>query len=170
MKVIGHLISFDHNVWQNGIAISDEDAQKMVAQKVERWEVKVNGINHGNCSIMKDKGGHFILTNKEKMKACNIKMDVDLILEFEPNLSKLGVEHPDCLLQVFDSNPEVKSYFEKLTPGKQRALIYIVAKVKSPEAKMKKAMAIGHHLIEEKGVLDFKLLNEMIKKYNKGFV
>jgi len=67
---------------------------------------------------------------------------------------------------MMEQEPEAKLVFDKLTPGKQRTLIYIVNKVKNPESRMKKAQAISHHLKVCQSNLDFKQLNELIKYYN----
>ena len=66
-----------------------------------------------------------------------------------------------------DQDEEGATYFKRLTPGKQRMMVYTVTKVKNPESKMKKALAIIHHLKLAKGKLDYKQLNELIKYYNK---
>jgi len=65
-----------------------------------------------------------------------------------------------------DQDEEGNAFFRSLTPGKQRSLIYIVTTVKNPESRMKKSLAIIHHLKLAKGKLDFRQLNTWIKYYN----
>ncbi len=60
-------------------------------------------------------------------------------------------------------------YFYKLTPGKQRTLIYLVSNLKSTDARIRKALGIIEQLKEYLGELDFKLLNEKFKEVNYRF-
>ena len=53
--------------------------------------------------------------------------------------------------------------FHNLTPGKQRNLIYIVAKPKSQDIRIRKAIVIIEYLKSSGGTIDFKELNEALK-------
>ena len=54
-------------------------------------------------------------------------------------------------------------YFHALTPGKQRALIYQVAKPKREATRLRKAVGILDYLKSVRGKLDFKELNEFVR-------
>ena len=54
-----------------------------------------------------------------------------------------------------------------LTPGKKRTLLYLVGNVKNSDSRIRKSLAIADHLTVNKGQIDFKLLNEAFKAYNK---
>jgi uncharacterized protein YdeI (YjbR/CyaY-like superfamily) len=58
-------------------------------------------------------------------------------------------------------------HFHALTPGKQRSLIYLVLKIKSEDARIRKALGIVEHLVEFNGELDFRALNEKFKEINQ---
>ena len=81
--------------------------------------------------------------------------------------SKYGVDMPEELQAALDQDPLAMEFFDLLTPGKQRNLIYLVNKVKNTNSRINKALAIIDHLTEMQGKLDFKLLNEKIKEYNQ---
>ena len=74
---------------------------------------------------------------------------------------------PEEFELVIFGDEEAAYYFESLTPGKQRSLIYLVGKIKSSDIKINRAMAIAEHLKEVKGQLEYKALNDTIKKYNQ---
>jgi uncharacterized protein YdeI (YjbR/CyaY-like superfamily) len=81
--------------------------------------------------------------------------------------SKYGMPMPDEFQEVLYQEPDASKYFHELTAGKQRSLLYIVGKVKNTESRIKKSLAIADHLVANKGKLDFKMLNEAFKEYNK---
>ena len=60
-----------------------------------------------------------------------------------------------------------KAFFDALTPGKKRTLIYLVANVKNVDSQLRKGMAILDHLKEANGKIDFKQVNQKIKEYNR---
>ncbi|HEY9116741.1 MAG TPA: hypothetical protein VIN11_02880, partial [Roseivirga sp.] len=71
-------------------------------------------------------------------------------------------------LQVMLDQDEVGSkYFHALTPGKQRSLIHLVAKVKNIDKQINKSLAIIEHLKEVQGRINSELLMAKIKEYNQ---
>lgn len=46
-------------------------------------------------------------------------------------------------------------------------MIHLVNKIKNTDIKITRAMAIAHHLMETKGNIEFKQLNETIKEFNQ---
>jgi uncharacterized protein YdeI (YjbR/CyaY-like superfamily) len=69
---------------------------------------------------------------------------------------------------VIFGDENVFHYFKALTPGKQRNLIHLVNKIKNPDIKINRSMAIAKHLLETNGVLEFKQLNETIKAFHQN--
>jgi len=68
---------------------------------------------------------------------------------------------------LLEQDDEGRIFFEKLTPGKKRSLVYLVGKVKNIDSQLNKGLAILDHLKSVEGKLDFKKLNELIKDYNQ---
>ncbi len=115
---------------------------------------------------MKAQDYWFILVNKAIMEKLGLTQNVDVKVELEKDHSTYGLEMPDELQVLFEQDEDAYSYFKNLTMGKQRSLIYIVGKYKSSDSRLRKALAIAHHLKEVQGNLDYKLLNSTIKFYN----
>ncbi|MEQ9302344.1 MAG: YdeI/OmpD-associated family protein, partial [Marinoscillum sp.] len=90
----------------------------------------------------------------------------EISVTIEKDHSEFGHEVPESFQVLLDQDEAGRSFFEELTKGKQRSLIYIVKKVKNIDSQLAKGLAIMHHLKEAKGELDFKRLNELIKEYN----
>ena len=89
-------------------------------------------------------------------------------VKLQKDTSQYGIPMPEELQIAMDQEEGAFAYFEALTVGKQRTLIYLVSKVKNTDSRIKKGLAIAFHLAESKGNLDFKRLNELIKHYNNN--
>jgi len=109
---------------------------------------------------------YFILVNKAIRDELGLSLGKRVNLELAKDQSKYGMDIPDSFQALLEQDPEGKGYFESLSMGKQRSLIYIVAKVKSLDSQINKGLAILEHLRDSCGKLDFKVLNERIKYYN----
>ena len=80
--------------------------------------------------------------------------------------SEYGLPFPESFREVLDSDPEAGAYFEKLTPGKKRNLLYIIGKYKQIETQVRKSLVIAAHLKKQRGSIDFKQLNQDFKETN----
>lgn len=113
------------------------------------------------------KEGYFILINKDNVKKLNLTINENVELTIEKDLSEFGHEVPFSFEALLEQDPEGRQYFYQLTKGKQRSLIYLIGKVKNIDSQINKGMAVLDHLKQVKGALDFKMLNETVKAYNR---
>ena len=111
--------------------------------------------------------GYFLLLNQDTVQKLNISVGEDVTVQMEKDRSEFGMPMPESFRVLLDQDREGNQHFEKLTPGKQRSLIYLVAKVKNVDSQLNKGLAILHHLRMENGQLDFKKLYQLIKEYNQ---
>ncbi len=162
----GTLERFDFNHWSYHIPVSSEIADKMMDEKHRRvlvW-IKESGPHH--MALMKSKEYWYLLVNQDLRTKLNLDGAKSFPVRIARDHSEFGHEVPEELEVLLDQDEEGNAYFRQLTPGKQRSLIYIVTTVKNPDSRMRKSLAILHHLKQAKGKLDFKQLNEWIKHYN----
>lgn len=160
------LQKFDFNHWQVHIPVADEFANQMMDKNHRRVLVWINDSEAYHMALMKAKAYWYILVNQDIRKKLRIDVGDQVSVKLERDHSEYGHELPEEFQVLMDQDEEGAAYFKALTPGHQRGLVYIITKVKSPESRMKKALAIMHHLKLAKGVLDYKQLNELIKYYN----
>jgi len=71
---------------------------------------------------------------------------------------------PPVFEELLNQDIEGENYFHQLTPGKQRNLIYIVSKPKSEILQLEKAIIILNYLKSTKGIIDYKELNNALRK------
>ncbi|OEK04382.1 DUF1905 domain-containing protein [Roseivirga misakiensis] len=162
------LEQFDWNIWGYHLPVSQEITEKMSSEKHRRVKCVLNGSITVFCALMPIDKGSYILVNKTNRKKLGLQLGDTVQVELEKDTSEYGIPIPESLLVMLDQDEIGSKYFHALTPGKQRSLIYLVSKVKSVDKQINKSLAILDHLKDVQGKLDFKMLNEKIKYYNRS--
>lgn len=105
-------------------------------------------------------GGHYVIFNKQRIRAVEKrKLDKSrLQVELVPDDTRYGAPMPPELAELLAQDPHSDKYFHALTPGKQRNLIYMIAKYRSEATRLEKAVGLVDYLVEVRGVLDFREL------------
>lgn len=154
--------------WNYHIKVTDALGQEFIEGDNRRVICIINNSTKINCALMPDGTGHwFIFMNQAIRSKLKIQPGDNLTITLEKDTSDYGMEMPAELLELLNQDEEGSSYFHDLTPGKQRSLIYLVLKVKNSNSRLNKSLAILHHLKEFHGKLDFKILMQTIKEYNR---
>ncbi len=158
---------FEEHLWSYHAAIPDEIYEKLKNKtKNKRVKCTVNKSLTFQCGMMPSgRGYHFIMFNKERRSKLGLNVGDELFIHLEPDDSIYGIDMPEEMEAVLFSDPNASDFFHKLTPGKQRSLIYIVSKVKNPDIKIHKSIVISNHLKNRNGKLDFKVLNQDFKDH-----
>ncbi|GAA0881297.1 hypothetical protein GCM10009119_42670 [Algoriphagus jejuensis] len=166
LSFTGTLGRFDFNHWSYHIPVPDDIAAQMMDENHRRVLIWIDGDGPHHMALMKAKECWYILVNQELRKKLSLEEEKVIAVKIGRDHSEFGHDVPEELQVLLDQDEEGNGYFRKLTPGKQRGLVYIVTTVKNPESRMKKSLAIMHHLKLAKGKLDYKQLNVLIKHYN----
>jgi hypothetical protein len=166
MEYIGKLAKFDFNHWQFHIPVSGEIAEQMMDEHHRRVLIWINDNGPHHMALIKAKAYWYVLVNQDLRKKLELDEERTFRVKIERDHSEFGHEVPEELQVLLDQDQEGNDFFRNLAPGKKRSLIYLVSSVKNSESRMKKSLAIVHHLKHSKGKLDFKLLNNWIKYYN----
>ena len=167
MTIETTLENFDWNMWGYHFPINAAHTEQLSSVAHRRVVCTINGEVTQQCALMPIDDGSYILINKKNREKLGLNEGDKVVLEIEKDESEYGQPVPDSFRFVMDDDTEAFEHFERLTPGKQRSLLYIVNKVKSMDKQINKALAIAAHLREVNGKLDFKLLNEKIKAFNQ---
>ena len=157
---------FDIKIWNYHIPVPDEIASQMMDGAHRRVLVWINSHGPFHMALMKVKSYWYLILNQELKKKLKLEVGKPIQVALERDFSEFGFDVPEEFQVLLDQDEEGNEFFRALTMGKQRSLIYLVTKVKNPESRMKKSLAILHHLKQARGKLDFKQLNEWIKYYN----
>lgn len=157
---------FEYNHWSYHIPLTDDVATQLMDKDHRRVLVWIKGQGPFHMALMKSKNYWYLILNQEMVNKLELDQQNSFEVQMARDHSEFGHEVPEEFQVLLDQDEEGNAYFRSLTLGKQRSLIYLVTKVKNPESRMKKSLAILHHLKSAKGKLDFKQLNEWIKHYN----
>jgi hypothetical protein len=161
------LEKFDSNLWHHHIPVPDEVAMALIEGDNKRVVCTLNLEMSWPAALLKSEYYWFILVNKNAISKLELQQGKVVEVKLEKDRSTYGHEMSEEMTVVLDQDDEAKHWFDALSPGKQRSLIYLAGKVKNTDSRLRKAMAIADHLKEVKGKLDFKKLNEKIKFYNQ---
>ncbi len=97
-------------------------------------------------AIQKRHGDHFMMFGKRYQKVLGLFPNDIFELQFFEDTSKYGVEVPEEFEAVMLSDYDAFQLFESLTPGKQRGLIYAIARYKNSQIKIDKTLLICENL------------------------
>ena len=158
---------FDHGLWGYHFPVPEETAQQFIEGNDRRVICTINHIHKMHSAIMPAKGLWFIMLNKKLKENLGLIVGSTAELTLEKDESEFGMPMPEEIQICMDMDETGASHFLKLTAGKQRSLIYIVSKVKNPDIRIRKSLAILHHLNANDGNLDYKMLNETFKNFNE---
>lgn len=150
--------------------VDDEVAEDIRSKKIKRLICTVNSQERFHCALQSTGNGtYFVMVNKTLQKKLKSPIGSKLFVKLEKDKSKYGMPMPEEMAEIMAQDPEVDEIFHALTPGKQRSLLYIIGKPKTTESRIKKAVLITRYLSEVNGEIDFREMNEYIKKNNKLF-
>lgn len=160
------LENFNTKLWQYHVPVPDEIAERLIEGDNKRVTCSINQIIRFPAALLKTKEYWFVLINKSNREKVGIEEGQKLEVVLEKDHSEYGHEMPEELQVLLDQDEKGSQHFFALTKGKQRALIYLVGKVKNSNSRLNKSLAIIEHLKEAQGKLDFRRLNDKIKYFN----
>lgn len=162
------LEQLNYSIWSYHFPVNAEITAQFTEGNNRRVRCIVNHSNIViNTALMPIGDSSYIMVNKDVRAKLGLEEGDKVTLTLEKDTSEYGIPMPESFRVLLDQDNEGSEFFHRLTPGKQRSMIYIVGKVKNIDSQLNKGMAILDHLREVKGELDFKMLNQKIKEYNQ---
>ncbi|MGZ3694169.1 MAG: YdeI/OmpD-associated family protein [Bdellovibrionota bacterium] len=99
------------------------------------------------CGLMAlGKGLGYITLAKHRLQALEIAPGGTLSVELRPDPSKFGMTVPKEFSEVLRQDSEGKKRFNKLSPGKQRNMIFFVSGTKNSDLRIERALRIVENL------------------------
>jgi hypothetical protein len=146
--------------WPYHVVLSESTAKKLLKNSNKRAVAteKSTGTTF-HCGVNTNKNiGYYIYVNATLAKTLGIKEGSSINLNFEIDTTAYQFEMPDEMQEVLNQDAEAYDAFKKLTVGKQRGLIYLVAKLKSMDKRIEKAIQITNKL--KLGITDLKAISK----------
>jgi len=114
--------------------------------------------------LMHDGNGDFFINiNKATRKKLGVENGDEVQINLVPDESKYGMEVCAELAEFLAQDPVFENYFDHLTTGKRRRLIWLAGKPKSAETRLQKILVMADFLKNNQGKLDLALLNGAFK-------
>ncbi len=130
--------------------------------KFKRVVCSINGGDSFQCALMPWGEIFYIIVNKQKRDALGIVAGDTVNVELVKDESKYGLPMPAEFREVLDQDPDGDRLFHGLTAGKQRSILYLLAKPKDIDVRIHYALLIVEHLKENDGkIIDSKLYEEL---------
>lgn len=125
------------------IAIPSTIGDKFKAENVKRVRCIVNDMVNVQAAIRHDKAaGYCVYIGKRYLSKLKIRLKATLNIQIKADDSQYGVDMPETLEAVLQTDEEALLLFEQLTDGKKRSAIFMITRVKSRDAQIRRALKI----------------------------
>jgi hypothetical protein len=158
---------FEYNVWGHHVMVPEQICQTLTQDGQRRMRCSVNNSDEFPCALMPIRGEGVILLNQSLRKSLGIREGQLVQVRLVKDESEYGMPMPEEMMTTFELDPKAHEFFNKLSMGKRRSLIYLVLKVKSSQIRINKSLAIAHHLCTQHGAINYKQLQEDFRLFAK---
>jgi len=164
MEFMARVENFNSKLWSYHFKVPQAIAMHFKEEGIKRLLCTMNDTVKLQCAIMPAGDGvYFINLNKKIRDQLKLKEGSQVSVKLERDDSEFGLPFPVELEEVLAQDKPGKEYFFKLTPGKQRNIIYGVSQVKNTDQRIQRAMIMINHLKANKGKIDFRQLTLELK-------
>jgi Domain of unknown function (DUF1905)/Bacteriocin-protection, YdeI or OmpD-Associated len=158
-----------NKLWTCHIEIPSAIAAIFLAEGSQRVVCTINKTHTYQCALLSFGEGRRVVTvNKATAKKLNLQYGNTAEVTLQKDESQYGLPMPEEFEEILKSDAMGNRFFEALTDGKKRTLLYMAAKPKSSDTRINIGLIIMEHLKAENGKIDFKKLNLAFKN-DKNF-
>ncbi len=120
------------------------------------------------CAMLPIGNGTFVISvNTSTQKKLGLKIGTRVQVSLVKDESRYGLPLPEEFAEVLRQDEDGKRLFQALTDGRKRTLLYIVGSKKNTDERIFRSLTIVKHLKTNNGVINYRLLNESLKKYSR---
>ncbi len=158
------LDNFNTRLWSYHIKVPAAIAQHFIDSGNKRVVCRLNDSVEMQSGLMPAGDGvYFININKKIRDKLKITEGSQLNVNLKNDDSEYGLPMPEEFAEMLKQDNKGNEWFEKLTAGKKRNLIYIAGHVKNVDLRIHRAIVILDHLKMNDGKINFKALNSELK-------
>lgn len=152
------------NLYHAHIIVPVRIAEKYIRGDDRRVICTLNETETYHAALMHAGSGQYmIMVNAGLRKKLKLSDGDEVRVRLEKDESEYGLPVPEEFTELLRQDITGSELFHKLTPGKQRTLLYIIAKPKSPALRIRNGIVVLEHLKRSNGVIDYKRLNTEMK-------
>jgi hypothetical protein len=139
-------------------------------KKSRRVVCTLNAGHTFQCALLPwTEGGFCIVVNKKIREKLGLTDGEKVTVELVKDESKYGLPMPKELKEVLKQDREGDKLFHALTPGKQRTMLYYIAKTKDIDRRIQWALILVEHLKQNGGKIIFPKLSDELKRPSAEF-
>lgn len=127
-------------------------AGQFTDKKSVRVFCKIDGDVEFACAVRSNgKGGFFISVGTPILKKAKLKKGQKITAAIRKDETKYGHKEPQELKELLAQDEEGRKYWEQLTNGAQRSLIYYINSAKSVDKRIERSLLFINRLKDTKG-------------------
>ena len=116
------------------------------------------------CALMPWGDIFYIMVNKLRRAELGLNVGDRVNVILEKDESKYGMPMPEELDEVMKQDPDGSKLFHFLTAGKQRSMMYYIAKIKDIDNRIHTSLILMEHLKKNDGKVIYEILSEDLKR------
>ena len=154
-----------NKLWGCHFEVPDRVAAALVDGTSRRVFCSINGREEHQCALIPHGDGRFVITVNKKLQTelgLSYGAEVDVTLRKDDSI--YGLPMPEELAELMRQDQDSDRLFHALTAGKQRTLLYIIGNGKTSDDRVRRTLVVTGHLKANKGKINFKQLNESLKR------
>ena len=158
----------DNKLWGAHFSVPNNVAARLIDGTQRRVVCTLNDSETFQCALIPHGNNSFVITvNKKLRDKLDLKPGMPVDVRLEKDESKYGLPMPEEFAELLRQDKSGSKLFHALTPGKQRTLLYIIGQKKDTDARIERGILILEHLKANGGVIQYRKLNESMKKINR---
>lgn len=116
------------------------------------------------CALMPWGEIFYIMVNKQRRTELGLEVGqmVDIVLEKDE--SKYGMPMPEELQEVMNQDPDGSKFFEELTAGKKRGIMWQISTIKDIDKRIHTALIYIEHIKKNEGKIVHEELMKELKR------
>lgn len=124
----------------------------------------IKGAEAFPCALMPWGDIFYIMVNKLRRAELGLTVGDRVEIVLERDESKYGMPMPEELDEVMRQDPEGSKLFHSLTAGKQRSMMYYIAKIKDIDNRIHTSLVLMEHLKNNDGRVIYEILRQDLKR------
>ncbi len=133
----------------HAVYINNKHAEPFRKKGFERIRVEARheGKSVSFHAALQQRDGMYVITfSKAKQKELGVYTNDVFYMKLFEDTTRFGVEIPEELEAVLNSDPEAMQIFETLTDGRKRSLIYAIRRYKNSQTRIDKSLLLCENL------------------------
>lgn len=158
----------NNKLWGAHFTVPVSVAKRFTAATSRRVVCTLNGAETFQCALIPHGNGSFVITvNKKLRDKQDLKFGMTVDVSLRKDESEYGLPMPKEFAELLRQDKRGNRLFHALTAGRQRTLLYIIGQRKTTDARIERGIVVVEHLKATNGKIDYKKLNESLKKANR---